>query len=102
MSSEGLHEPIEKLSAQTLNMHRAIVSLMEELEAVDWYRQRADGCTDEELKAILVHNMNEEIEHAVMVMEWLRRNNEQFAKEMKERLFTDEPIAKPHSHPDDH
>lgn len=102
MSSEGLHEPIEKLSAQTLNMHRAIVSLMEELEAVDWYRQRADGCTDEELKAILIHNMNEEIEHAVMVMEWLRRNNEQFAKEMKERLFTDDPIAKPHSHPDDH
>ena len=102
MSSEGLHEPIEKLSDETLNMHRAIVSLMEELEAADWYRQRADGCTDEELKAILIHNMNEEIEHAVMVMEWLRRNNERFAKEMKARLFTDDPVVKPHAHPDDH
>ena len=93
MSSEGLHEPIEKLSEKTINMHRAIVSLMEELEAADWYRQRADGCTDEDLKKILIHNMNEEIEHAVMVMEWLRRNDEQFAKEMKERLFSDGPIA---------
>ncbi len=102
MSSEGFHEPIEKLSEQTMNMHRAISSLMEELEAVDWYRQRADACTDEELKKILIHNMNEEIEHAVMAMEWLRRNNDHFAKEMKERLFTDDPIVKPHGHPDDH
>jgi len=102
MSSEGLHEPIEKLSEKTLNMHRAIVSLMEELEAADWYRQRADGCSDEALKNILIHNMNEEIEHAVMVMEWLRRNDEVFASEMKKRLFTDDPIVKPHSHPDDH
>jgi len=93
MSSEGLHEPIEKLSDETLNMHRAIVSLMEELEAVDWYRQRADGCTDKELKAILIHNMNEEIEHACMVIEWLRRNNETFAKELAERLNRDGPIA---------
>ncbi len=101
MSSEGLHEPIEKLSEKTLNMHRAIVSLMEELEAADWYRQRADGCTDEDLKKILIHNMNEEIEHAVMVMEWLRRNDEHFGNEMKERLFSDEPIVQPHGHPDD-
>ena len=101
MSSEGLHEPIEKLSQRTVDLHRAIVSLMEELEAVDWYRQRADACTDDALRAILVHNMNEEIEHAVMVMEWLRRNDETFAREMKERLFSDDPIAKPHSHPDE-
>ncbi len=96
MSSEGLHEAREQLSEKTLNMHRAIVSLMEELEAADWYQQRADGCTDPELKAILIHNMEEEIEHAVMVMEWLRRNSDAFAKEMKERLFTDEPIVDHH------
>lgn len=100
MSSEGLHEPREKLSEHTLNMHRAISSLMEELEAVDWYRQRADVCTDPELKAILLHNMKEEIEHAVMAMEWLRRNDETFAAQMKARLFKDDPIVKPHTHPD--
>ena len=96
MSSEGLHESREQLSEKTLNMHRAIVSLMEELEAADWYQQRADGCSDPDLKAILIHNMEEEIEHAVMVMEWLRRNSEPFAREMKERLFTDEPIVDHH------
>lgn len=93
MSSEGLHEPIEKLSKKTINMHRAIVSLMEELEAVDWYQQRADACDDPELKAILLHNANEEIEHAMMVLEWIRRNNETFDAEMKERLFSDAPIT---------
>ncbi|MBB3066768.1 encapsulin-associated ferritin-like protein [Limibacillus halophilus] len=93
MSSEGLHEPIEKLSKKTINMHRAIVSLMEELEAVDWYQQRADACDDPELKAILIHNANEEIEHAMMVLEWIRRNNETFDSEMKERLFSDAPIS---------
>ncbi len=93
MSSEGLHEPIEKLSKKTINMHRAIVSLMEELEAVDWYQQRADACDDPELKAILIHNANEEIEHAMMVLEWIRRNNETFDREMKERLFSDAPIT---------
>lgn len=93
MSSEGLHEPIEKLSKKTINLHRAIVSLMEELEAVDWYQQRADACDDPELKAILIHNANEEIEHAMMVLEWIRRNHEVFDQEMKDRLFKDEPIT---------
>lgn len=92
MSSEGLHE--QNLSAEALNLHRAIVSLMEELEAVDWYNQRAEACTDPELTKILEHNRDEEIEHAVMVLEWLRRNNPRFDKEMRERLFKDGAIGK--------
>ncbi len=93
MSSDGLHAPRERLSAQTLAMHQAIVSLMEELEAVDWYRQRADDCDDTALKAILLHNMREEIEHAAMALEWLRRNSPDFEKELKEYLFTEGDIA---------
>ncbi|SLN72818.1 ferritin family protein [Oceanibacterium hippocampi] len=93
MSSENLHAPRERLSKETLAMHHAIVSLMEELEAVDWYRQRADDCDDASLKAILLHNMREEMEHAAMVLEWIRRNNKDFEKEMKDYLFTDGDIA---------
>ena len=79
MSSENLHEPADVLSEETKNTHRAIVSLMEELEAVDWYQQRAEACTDDALRAVLTHNKNEEIEHAMMVLEWLRRTNPVFA-----------------------
>lgn len=93
MSSDGLHAPRERLSKKTLAMHQAIVSLMEELEATDWYRQRADDCDDPALKAILLHNMREEIEHASMVLEWLRRNSEDFDKELKEYLFSEGDIA---------
>lgn len=93
MSSDALHAPRERLSAKTLSMHHAIVSLMEELEAADWYRQRADDCEDAALKKILLHNMREEIEHAAMVLEWLRRNDETFAAQLKEYLFTDKDIA---------
>jgi len=93
MASDTLHAPRERLSTETLSMHHAIVSLMEELEAVDWYRQRADDCEDEELKAILLHNMREEIEHAAMALEWLRRNSDDFNKELKEYLFTEGSIA---------
>jgi hypothetical protein len=93
MSSVGYHEPIEELSAGTRDMHRAIVSLMEELEAVDWYNQRADACKDPALKAILEHNRDEEKEHASMVLEWIRRHDPKFSKELKERLFTEGPIA---------
>ncbi len=92
MSSEQLHAPRERLTKETLAMHQAIVSLMEELEAFDWYRQRADDCDDAKLKEILLHNMREEIEHASMILEWLRRNNADFAKEMKEYLFTEKDI----------
>ena len=93
MASESLHAPREKLSRKTIHLHQAITSLMEELEAVDWYRQRADDCDDRELKAILLHNMREEMEHAAMVLEWIRRNDEDFAKELKNKLNSEGPIA---------
>lgn len=91
-SSASYHESLDKLSPETQDMHRAIVSLQEELEAADWYQQRADACGDEELKAILLHNMREEIEHAAMILEWLRRNNADFGKHLKTYLFTTQPI----------
>ena len=93
MSSAGYHEPIEQLSSKTRDMHRAIVSLMEELEAVDWYNQRADACADPDLKAILAHNRDEEKEHASMLLEWIRRNDSRFDKELRDYLFTDKQIA---------
>lgn len=93
MSSVGYHEPVEELSIQTRDMHRAIVSLMEELEAIDWYNQRCDACGDEALKDILAHNRDEEKEHAAMLLEWIRRRDPTFAGEMKEYLFTEQPIA---------
>ena len=93
MSNEGYHEPVQELSDSTRDMHRAIISLMEELEAVDWYNQRADACKDPELKAILAHNRDEEKEHAAMVLEWIRRNDGAFSKELKDYLFTTAPIA---------
>jgi len=93
MSSVGYHEAVEELSAETRDMHRAIVSLMEELEAVDWYNQRADACKDPELKTILEHNRDEEKEHASMVMEWIRRRDSRFSKQMKDYLFTEKAIA---------
>jgi ferritin-like protein len=93
MSSVGYHEPVSELSDATRDMHRAIVSLMEELEAVDWYNQRADACKDPQLKGILEHNRDEEKEHAAMVLEWIRRKDPAFSKELKEFLFTDKPIT---------
>ncbi|MBK8908600.1 MAG: ferritin [Rhodospirillales bacterium] len=93
MSSENLHAPRENLTKQTLNQHQAIVSLGEEIEAVDWYRQRADDCSDPALRDILLHNMQEEIEHACMVLEWLRRNMPEWAEEMDTYLYTDAPIT---------
>ena len=97
MSSEGLHAPRERLSKKTLALHQAITSLIEELEAADWYQQRADDCEDKALKEILLHNMREEIEHAAMALEWLRRNSPDFAKELKEYLFSDgDIVAKEH------
>ena len=87
LSSVGYHEPVEELSDATRDMHRAIVSLMEELEAVDWYNQRADACKDKELKAILEHNRDEEKEHAAMVLEWIRRKDAKMDEYLKEFLF---------------
>lgn len=93
MSSENLHEPRERLSAHTIAMHQAIVSLMEELEAVDWYQQRADGCDDAQLREVLLHNMREEVEHACMVLEWLRRNSEEFDRQLRTYLFREGDIT---------
>ncbi|OGT50381.1 MAG: ferritin [Gammaproteobacteria bacterium RIFCSPHIGHO2_12_FULL_38_11] len=93
MSHEGYHERIEDLSVETRDMHRAIESLMEELEAVDWYNQRVDACKDPELKKILAHNRDEEKEHAAMVLEWIRRHDPHFNKELKDYLFTDKKLG---------
>ncbi|SFV79897.1 Uncharacterized protein COG3461 [hydrothermal vent metagenome] len=88
MANEGYHESEDKLSQQTKDMHKAIVSLMEELEAMDWYNQRIDACKDPELADILAHNRDEEKEHASMLLEWIRRQDPVFDKELKEYLFT--------------
>lgn len=93
MSSEDLHAPREKLTTATLTQHQAIVSLREELEAIDWYRQRVDDCSDSALRDILHHNMKEEIEHACMILEWLRRDVPDWAEEMDTYLYTDAPIT---------
>ncbi len=98
MSSDNLHAPRERLSKTTLSMHQATVSLMEEVEAADWYRQRADDCDDPALKEILLHNMREEIEHASMVLEWMRRNSPDFDKEMKTYLFSEGDILDAEEH----
>jgi ferritin-like protein len=96
MANEGYHEPVEKLSAETMDMHRAITSLMEELEAVDWYNQRVNAATDPELKAILEHNRDEEKEHAAMVLEWIRRRDPKMDHELREALFKTGPITGHH------
>jgi hypothetical protein len=93
MSSENLHVPREVLSQEARLLHYAITSLMEELEAIDWYRQRADDTEDGQLRAILLHNMREEMEHAAMVLEWIRRRNSDFGERLKTYLFTDAPIT---------
>lgn len=93
MSSVGYHEPVEELSNETRDMHRAIVSLMEELEAIDWYNQRVNACMDEELKTILKHNREEEKEHAAMVLEWIRRRDPSFSQQLQNYLFIEKPIG---------
>jgi len=93
MAHEGLHEAAADLTDETKDMHRAIVSLIEELEAVDWYQQRADACRNDALRAILKHNRDEEKEHAAMLLEWIRRNDPAFSKELKDHLFTEKTIA---------
>lgn len=93
MANEGYHEDTADLSDETRDMHRAIVSLMEELEAVDWYNQRVDACKDPELKAILEHNRDEEKEHAAMTLEWIRRKDPAFDKELKDYLFTEKSLS---------
>jgi ferritin-like protein len=91
--STTLHEAEDRLSPATRDMHRAIVSLMEELEAVDWYQQRMEVSDDAELRDILRHNRDEEKEHAAMVLEWIRRRDTVFDAKLREFLFTDGPIV---------
>jgi len=93
MSSEALHEDATKLGPEVIDQHRAIVSLMEELEAVDWYNQRAKATTNPGLRAILEHNRDEEKEHASMVLEWLRRSDPKLMQHLKTYLFTEEPVT---------
>lgn len=92
MSSENLHAPRERLSPETLNLHFAIVSLMEELDAIDWYRQRADDAEDQTLQELLLHNMREEMEHASMLLEWIRRRDTDFGRFLKVYLFSEGSI----------
>ncbi len=86
-----LHEDRSKLSDRTQDMKRAIDSLREEFEAVDWYGQRAEACTDENLKKILIHNMDEEKEHAMMLLEWIRQHDEKLDGEIKHYVGTNVP-----------
>ncbi len=86
------HEPPAELSAEARDIHRALSSTVEELEAVAWYHQRAEVCADEQLKAILLHNRDEEIEHAAMGLEWLRRQIPKFDEQLRTYLFTSGPI----------
>jgi uncharacterized protein len=92
MASESLHESADVLKPETIDRHRAVSSIMEELEAVDWYDQRVDATHDEELRAILAHNRDEEKEHAAMVLEWLRRHDAGLDKQLSTYLFKDKPI----------
>jgi ferritin-like protein len=93
MASDSYHEPLELLSEDTKNTHRAIVSLMEELEAIDWYQQRAEACSDDELKSVLTHNKNEEVEHAMMTLEWIRRKSPVFATNIETYIKSTGPIT---------
>jgi ferritin-like protein len=93
MSSTGLHEDPSQLRPETTDLHRAIVSLMEELEAVDWYGQRIDAATDPELRAILRHNRDEEKEHASMVLEWLRRHDPVLDRHLRTYLFREGSVT---------
>lgn len=101
-SSENYHEPYELLSQETRDMHRALVSLMEELEAIDWYQQRMEVCGDQELKAILRHNKQEEMEHAAMTLEWIRRQSPPFDEQLKSYLFREGPIVGGHGEGHEH
>jgi uncharacterized protein len=89
----GLHEPAEVLETATIDRHRVLRSIMEELEAIDWYAQRVDATSDPTLAAVLAHNRDEEKEHAAMAIEWLRRNDPTFDRHLRTYLFTEDPIT---------
>jgi ferritin-like protein len=91
--SAGLHEPEDSLSPAVIDRHRAITSIQEELEAVDWYDQRVAATTNTELGAILAHNRDEEKEHAAMTLEWLRRHDPKLDEHLRTYLFTSLPVT---------
>jgi ferritin-like protein len=93
MAHEGCHEPIERLAPEVIDRHRAIISIMEELEAVDWYDQRISATDDAELAEVLAHNRDEEKEHAAMTIEWLRRSDPVFDENLRTYLFTEAPVT---------
>ncbi|HWC36976.1 MAG TPA: ferritin-like domain-containing protein [Acidimicrobiales bacterium] len=95
MASEGLHEPESSLDPGTIERHRANVSLKEELEAIDWYDQRADATADDDLRDVLRHNRDDEKEHAAMNLEWLRRHDPELDQQLRLYLFTEGPISEP-------
>ena len=96
-SSATLHESPEKLGPERIDRHRATVSLMEELEAIDWYDQRAAAADDDQLRKILEHNRDDEKEHAAMALEWLRRHDPVVDEQLRNYLFTEGSItAKEH------
>ena len=95
--STTFHEAESRLSPRTRDLHRAIVSLQEELEAIDWYQQRVDATDDAALREILNHNRAEEVEHAAMVLEWIRRHDADFAAKLKTYLFTEGSILETES-----
>ena len=93
MASEGYHEPIEWLDQATIEKHRAVQSIVEELEAADWYDQRVSACTDEALRAVLAHNRDEEKEHAAMGLEWWRRHDPVLDQHLRTYLFSEGSIV---------
>ena len=93
MASEGLHEPLELLDEPTMDRHRAMTSLCEEFEAIDWYDQRVKATSDASLAAVLAHNRDEEKEHAAMILEWLRRRDPALDRNLRSYLFTSGPIT---------
>ena len=95
MASEGLHEPAELLSSDTIDLHRGYVSVIEELEAIDWYNQRLEAADDVELTGVLTHSRDDEKEHAMMTLEWLRRHDEQLDVQMRKYLFTSASLPLP-------
>lgn len=97
-SSAGFHEPLEKISEETLEFRRGILSLMEELEAIDWYQQRIDASEDEELKKILAHNRDEEKEHAAMSLEWLRKKDPALDEQLRKHLFREGSVTGSENH----
>jgi len=92
-NSVGFHESEDRLTATTRDLHRALRSLQEELEAIDWYQQRIDAAHDDELKAVLSHARDEEMEHAAMELEWIRRHSPEFDRTLRARLFVEGPIV---------